>query len=517
MLTDIEIAQRAKIKDIKQIAKKAKIHSSDLELHGSHKAKISLKALKRLKNKKEGKLILVTTMSPTPQGEGKTTTTIGLTQALPNSIACIREPSLGPVMGMKGGAAGGGYSQVIPMDDINLHLTGDMHMITSAHNLLTAMLYNHMYQGNKLDIDANKIVWKRVMDMNDRSLRGVFDITASSEVMAILCLSKNVTDMKKRLGQIVVAYTKAGKPILAKDLMAHGAMALLLWHALKPNLVQTLEGGPVLIHGGPFANIAHGCNSLVATKLALKLADYVVTEAGFGSDLGAEKFFNIKCRIGKLKPSAIILVVTKQAIERHGYDNIEKHVENLQLFGIPIIIAINKKSKDTKADLKEIEKRCLRFGVPCVVSDVWKQGGKGGKDMAKAVIAACKQKSKFKYLYDAKASIREKIETIAKKIYGADGVQFTERALKDIEQLNKIGLSSLPICMAKTQYSLSDNKSAYGRPKGFKITVRELKPSAGAGFIVAYCGAIMTMPGLPKHPAATNMDVSEDGKIKGLF
>jgi formate--tetrahydrofolate ligase len=517
MLSDIEIAQKAKIKVIDQIAKKAGIHSSDLELHGCHKAKVSLNALKRLKLKRDGKLILVTTMTPTPQGEGKTTTTIGLAQALPKSFVCIREPSLGPVMGMKGGAAGGGYSQVIPMDDINLHLTGDMHMVTSAHNLLTAMLYNHVHQGNALDIDANKIVWKRVMDMNDRSLRGVFDITASSEVMAILCLSKNVTDMKKRLGEIVIAYTKNGKVIRAKDIKAHGAMALLLWHALKPNLVQTLEGGPAFIHGGPFANIAHGCNSLIATQMGLKLADYVVTEAGFGSDLGAEKFFNIKCRVGNLKPSAVVLVVTKQAIERNGYENVAKHVENLQLFGVPIVIAINKKSKDTKAEIDEVQKRCERLGVPTVVSDVWKNGGKGGKDLAKAVMEACKQKSTFNYLYDVKVPIKEKIETIAKKIYGADGVNYTERALLDIEKLDEVGLSSLPICMAKTQYSLSDNKNAYGRPTGFKITVRELKPSAGAGFIVAYTGAILTMPGLPKHPAAENMDVSEDGKIKGLF
>lgn len=521
MLSDIEIAQKAKIKVITDISKKTKIKASDLELHGCYKAKINLNALKKLKNKKDGKLILVTTMTPTPQGEGKTTTTIGLAQALQKlgkkSFVCIREPSLGPVMGMKGGAAGGGYSQVIPMSDINLHLTGDMHMITSAHNLLTAMLYNHIHQGNVLGIDVNRIVWKRVMDMNDRSLRGMFDITASSEVMAILCLSKNVTDMKKRLGEIIVAYDLSEKPIRAKDIKAEGAMALLMWHALKPNLVQTLEGGPAFIHGGPFANIAHGCNSLVATQLALKLSDYVITEAGFGTDLGAEKFFNIKCRVGGLKPSATVLVVTKQAINRHGYENIEKHLENLKFFGVPVVIAINKKLNDTVQELNEIKNKCAKFRVSCVISELWEKGGRGGKDLAKTVTELCREKTKFKYLYELKSSIKEKIETIAKKIYGADGVNFSDGALKDIELLEKNNMSDLPMCMAKTQYSLSDNSKVYGRPKGFKITVRELKPSAGAGFIVAYTGAIMTMPGLPLHPAAENMDVTEDGKIKGLF
>jgi formate--tetrahydrofolate ligase len=521
MLSDIEIAQKTKMKLVEEIAQKAGIKASDVELHGDYKAKINLAALKRLKSKKDGKLILVTTMTPTAQGEGKTTTTIGLAQALQKlgkkAFVCIREPSLGPVMGLKGGAAGGGYSQVIPMADINLHLTGDMHMITSAHNLLTAMLYNHIHQGNVLGIDKNYIFWKRVMDMNDRALRGTFDITASSEVMAILCLSKNVTDMKTRLGNIVIAYDMDGKPIRAEDIKAQGAMALLMWHALKPNLVQTLEGGPAFIHGGPFANIAHGCNSLVATQLALKLSDYVVTEAGFGTDLGAEKFFNIKCRVGGLKPAAAVLVVTKQAIERHGYENVAKHVENIKLFGVPVVIAINRKLGDSEEDLQEIKNKCSKFDVECVVSEVWEEGGKGGKDLAEAVIDLCKQKSKFKYLYDLKSSLREKIEAIAKNIYGADGVNFTDGALQDIERLEKIGISDLPICMAKTQYSLSDSSKVYGRPKGFKITVRELKPSAGAGFVVAYTGAIMTMPGLPLHPAAEKMDISEDGKIKGLF
>lgn len=517
MLTDIEIAQKVKMKPIEDIARKAGIRASEVELHGYYKAKISLKALKRLKNKKDGKLILVTTMTPTAQGEGKTTTTIGLAQALPRAFVCIREPSLGPVMGLKGGAAGGGYSQVIPMEDINLHLTGDMHMITSAHNLLSAMLHNHIHQGNVLGIAENRILWKRVIDMNDRALRGMFDITASSEVMAIMCLSKSLTDMKRRLGNIIVAYDHDENPIRARDLKAQGAMALLMRDALKPNLVQTLEGGPAFIHGGPFANIAHGCNSLVATQLALKLADYVVTEAGFGTDLGAEKFFNIKCRIGKLKPSAAVLVVTKQAIDRHGYDNVAKHVENLRIFGVPIVIAINKKQNDTKQDLREIQFNCSKFGVECVVSEVWGKGGKGGKDLAKAVIELSKQKSKFRYLYDLKASLKEKIKTIATTMYGAEGVNFTEGALKDLELLDKIGLSNLPVCVAKTQYSLSDDSKVYGRPKGFKITIRELKPSAGAGFVVAYAGAIMTMPGLPLHPAAENMDITEEGKIVGLF
>ncbi len=521
MLTDIEIAQKAKLKLIEEIARSAGIKLSELEMHGCYKAKVGLAALKRLKNRKDGKLILVSTMSPTPQGEGKTTTTIGLAQALrklgKNAFVCIREPSLGPVMGMKGGAAGGGYSQVLPMDDINLHLTGDMHMITSAHNLLTAMLYNHIHQGNDLDIDEHRIVWKRVMDMNDRALRGQFDITASSEVMAILCLSRDVSDMKQRLGNIIIAYNKAGAPVRARDIRAEGAMALLLWHALKPNLVQTLEGGPAFIHGGPFANIAHGCNSLVATQLALKLADYVVTEAGFGSDLGAEKFFNIKCRVGRLKPAATVLVVTKQAIERHGYDNVAKHVANLKLFNVPVVIALNKKQADAKHDVAEILNNCRKFEVECVESDVWQKGGDGGSELARVVMGLCKKKFKFNYLYKLDSSLKYKLEILATDIYGAEGVSFTDEAIKDLETLDKNGLSQLPVCVAKTQYSLSDDPKLYGRPKGFKITVSGLKPSAGAGFIVAYTGKIMTMPGLPKHPAAENMDISEDGKIKGLF
>jgi len=516
------------MKLIAGVAKKAGIKVSDLELHGCYKAKVSLNALKRLKKNKDGKLILVTTMTPTTQGEGKTTTTIGLAQALnrlgKDAFVCIREPSLGPVMGLKGGAAGGGYSQVLPMDDINLHLTGDMHMITSAHNLLTAMLYNHIYQGNDLNIDENRIVWKRTMDMNDRSLRGMFEITASSEVMAILCLSKNVTDMKQRLGEIVIAYNKEGKPVRAKDIKAQGAMALLMWHALKPNLVQTLEGGPAFIHGGPFANIAHGCNSLIATQMALKLSDYVITEAGFGTDLGAEKFFDIKCRVGNLQPAAAVLIVTSQAIERNGYENVRKHVDNLQVFGVPVVIAINRRSNDSEKDIERMRKQCENMRVPCVLSEVWEKGGKGGKALANAVVEASKGKTHlpagrhgFKPLYDLNTPLKDKIERIAVRIYGADGVNWEEKARADLELMNHIGMGHVPVCIAKTQYSLSDDPKVYGRPRGFKITIRELKPSAGAGFVVAFAGNIMTMPGLPKHPAAEKMDISDSGKIKGLF
>ncbi|MFH1386605.1 MAG: formate--tetrahydrofolate ligase [bacterium] len=518
MTTDIEIAQKAKLKLIVNVAKAAGIDIDDVELHGCYKAKINLKALQRKKDKKDGKLILVTAMTPTPQGEGKTTTTIGLAQALPKSFACIREPSLGPVMGMKGGAAGGGYSQVLPMEDINLHLTSDMHMINSAHNLLAAMIYNHIYQGNELGIDENRIVWKRAMDINDRALRGSFEITAASEVMAILCLSKNLEDMKARLGKIIVAYDKNGKPITAADLKANGAMALLMFDALKPTLVQTIEGGPAFVHGGPFANIAHGCNSIVATQTALKLADYVVTEAGFASDLGAEKFFDIKCRVAGLNPSAVVLVVTKQAIARHGYENVAKHVENIHHYGLPVVIAINKKADDTAEEIQEIVGKLVSLlAIPVVVSDAWAKGGKGTKELAKEVMKAAGTKSNFNFLYDLSSPIKEKIETIATKIYGADGVNWSEKALSDLELINNHGLGGLPVCIAKTQYSLSDNPKVYGRPKGFMINVRELKPSAGAGFVVALTGDIMTMPGLPKHPAAENMDVDENGKIVGLF
>lgn len=521
MKTDIEIAQSAKPKLIVEIAKNAGIDLNDVELHGCHKAKINLKAFHRNKKKKDGKLILVTAMTPTPQGEGKTTTTIGLAQALKQignkSFVCIREPSLGPVMGMKGGAAGGGFSQVLPMEDINLHLTSDMHMINSSHNLLAAMLYNHIFQGNELNIDENRIVFRRAIDMNDRALRGMFDITASSEVMAILCLSKDLADMKERFGKIIVAYDKSGNPVTAKDLKANGAMALLMFDALKPTLVQTLEGSPAFIHGGPFANIAHGCNTIVSTKLALKLADYVVTEAGFASDLGAEKFFDIKCRIAELNPSCAVIVVTKQAIDRHGYENVAKHIENIQLFGIPAVIAINRKANDSDGEIIKIKCECEKLGAVAVSCEVWEKGGRGGKDLAKAVVNACDAKSNFKSLYALDLTIKEKIETIAKKIYGADGVEYSEKALADLELISKIGMQGSPVCIAKTQYSLSDNPKVFGRPQNFRITVRELRPSAGAGFVVALTGDIMTMPGLPKHPAAENMDVTDDGKITGLF
>ena len=521
MKTDIEIAQQAKLKPIVEIAKKVGISTSDIELHGPYKAKINLNLLRRLTDKKNGNLVLVTTMTPTAQGEGKTTTTIGLAQALQRlgkkAVACIREPSLGPVMGLKGGAAGGGYSQVLPMDDINLHLTGDMHMITSAHNLLSAMVYNHIYQGNELGIDESKIVWKRSIDMNDRALRSLFDITAASEVMAVMCLSESVNNMKHRLAEIIVAYDRAGNPIRAKHLKAQGAMAMLLWHAIKPNLVQTLEGDPAFVHGGPFANIAHGCNSLIATHLSLKLADYVVTEAGFGSDLGAEKFFDIKCRMGKLKPAAVVLVVTRQAIEKHGYENVAKHIENIQLFGIPLVVAVNRKKNDSEKEINYILQQCLKFNIPAVLSEVWEKGGKGGQELARQIVSLCRQESKFKLLYPLNASLKEKLETIAAKIYGAEGVNYSEEAMMDLELMEKIGFTEVPVCVAKTQYSLSDDPKALGRPKGFKITVRNLKPSAGAGFVVAYTGSVLTMPGLPKHPAAENMDITEEGKISGLF
>ncbi|MBU0629837.1 MAG: formate--tetrahydrofolate ligase [Candidatus Margulisbacteria bacterium] len=521
MLTDIEIAQQAKLKTINEIAGNAGIDRNDIELHGCFKAKINLDALKKRKKNRSGKLILVTAMTPTPQGEGKTTTTIGLAQALrkigKRSIVCIREPSLGPVMGMKGGAAGGGYSQVLPMEDINLHLTSDIHMVTSAHNLLAAMLYNHIYQGNELQIDEQRIVWRRVMDMNDRSLRGQFDITASSEVMAILCLSTSLTDLKDRLGRIIVAYDKTGKPVRSADLKAQGAMALLLWDALKPTLVQTIEGSPAFIHGGPFANIAHGCNSLVATQLALKLADYVVTEAGFASDLGAEKFFDIKCRVGNLSPSASVLVVTSQAIQRHGYENVAKHVENLHQFNVPVVIAINRKVNDSPEELAEIKEECERLHVPAIVSDVWALGGEGGKELAKMVLKAIDKKLTYKPLYRLEQSIKDKIEKIAQDIYGAAGVAWTDKATTDLAFLKQLGMDHFPVCVAKTQYSLSDDPKLFGTPKDFKVTIKELKPSAGAGFIVAYAGEVMTMPGLPKHPAAENMDIDEEGKIVGLF
>ena len=551
MLTDIEIAQKAKLKPIEQIARKAGFLSSEIELYGKDKAKISLRSLKRLSKKKNGKLILVTTITPTPWGEGKTTTTIGLGQALAKigkkAFICIREPSLGPVMGLKGGAAGGGYSQVLPMEDINLHFTGDIHMVTAAHNLLSAMVDNHIFHGNELKLDPGRIVWRRCMDMNDRALRSVkisykditrtdgFDITAASEVMAILSLSKNLTDMKARLGEIIVGYSVDGMPVTAKDLNASGAMALLLKEAIKPNLVQTIEGVPAFIHGGPFANIAHGCNSIVATQLALKASDYVVTEAGFGADLGAEKFFDIKCRYAGLVPDLVIVTLTCRALKRQGgvakeelskksvaalkkgLPNLQRHIESLRLFGVPIIVSVNLRTEDSKEELNAVLEYCKGLGIEAVVSDLWGKGGAGGVNVAKKAAGIVKKQSKFRYLYDLNLSVRSKIETIAKKMYGADRVEFTNESLEELVSIEKSKYSRFPVCMAKTQYSLSDDPRLLGAPKGFNITVRQVKISAGAGFIVAMTGDIMTMPGLPKHPAAEKMDISESGKIIGLF
>jgi len=551
MQTDIEIAQEAKLKPILEIAKKAGFLVSEVELYGKDKAKINLSAVKRLSKKKNGKLILVTTITPTPWGEGKTTTTIGLGQALSKigkkAFVCIREPSLGPVMGVKGGAAGGGYSQVLPMEDINLHFTGDIHMVTAAHNLLSALIDNHIYHGNELNIDPGRIVWRRCMDMNDRALRKVeftyrnvkrtdgFDITAASEVMAVLSLSEDLMDMKERLGKIIIGYTFKGEPVTAKDLKSAGALTLLLKEALKPNLVQTLEGVPAFVHGGPFANIAHGCNSIVATKLALKASDCVVTEAGFGADLGAEKFFDIKCRQAGLKPDLVIVTLTCRALKRQGgvpkeelskinvaalkkgLPNLDRHINALKNFGITIIVDINLRTEDSKDEINAVLAHCKKIGILAVVSDLWGKGGKGGLELAKMAVEAIKKPSKLSYLYDIKEPIKLKIEKIATKIYGADGVRLTDEAKTDLDTIENNGYSGLPVCMAKTQFSLSDNPDLLGAPKGFNITVKKLRISAGAGFIVAYTGDIMTMPGLPKHPAAESIDISANGKIKGLF
>ncbi|MBU0686455.1 MAG: formate--tetrahydrofolate ligase [Candidatus Margulisbacteria bacterium] len=551
MLTDIEIAQSAKLKPITKIAKAAGFSQDELEPHGKYKGKICLSAYRRRIHKKDGKLILVTTMTPTRSGEGKTTLTIGLGQALKKigkkSFIAVREPSLGPVMGMKGGAAGGGYSQVLPMDEINLHFVGDMHEITAAHDLLAAIVDNHIYQGNALGIDPKRVVWHRVMDMNDRALRNItlhskkgdrkdrFDITASSEVMAIMCLSESIEDMKKRFARIIVGYTHAGKAITAGDLHVQGAMALLMKNALKPNLVQTIEGVPTFVHGGPFANIAHGCSSLMATKLALKVADYVVTEAGFGSDLGAEKFFDIKCRVGNLNPSAVVLVVTVRALKlqggagkedlinqddaalKKGFENLNQHFHNIQAFGVPCILALNKMPCDTPEEIELVLNTCQGLGYDIALAEVWEKGGAGGKDLAKKVVNAAKQKSTLKFLYNPKDGIEINLGKIAKNIYGASGVEYESEAIKDIKHIAALGLDKLPICVAKTQYSLSHDPKLLGRPKNYKLKVRELQADAGAGFIVAYTGDILTMPGLPKCPAAANMDITEDGKITGLF
>ena len=557
MKTDIEIAQSANMKPICEIAKDLGISADELELYGKYKAKLSDELCDRLEGEKDGKLILVTAINPTPAGEGKTTTSVGLGQAMKkigkSAVIALREPSMGPVMGIKGGAAGGGYAQVVPMEDINLHFTGDMHAITAANNLLSAAIDNHIHQGNELDIDARTITWKRCLDMNDRALRQVvvglggkvngypredgFMITVASEIMAILCLAKDMDDLKRRIAAIVIGYNTDGEPITAGDLKIAGAMGLLLRDAIKPNLVQTLENTPCLMHGGPFANIAHGCNSIRATKLGLKLADYCITEAGFGSDLGAEKFFDIKCRIGGLKPSCVVLVATVRALKynggvpkaelakentdalKDGIVNLGKHIENMQKYGLPVIVAINRFMTDTDEELKIIEQYCCDMGVDFSMCEVFAKGGDGGVELAEKVVEASERGGEMNFapIYDEKASIDEKINTIAKEIYGADGVVYTPKAKKAIARLERQGFDKLPICMAKTQYSLSDDPSLLGRPSGFEITVREVMVSAGAGFVVALTGDVMTMPGLPKVPAANNMDIDKDGKIVGLF
>ena len=556
MLTDIEIAQACKKEKITEIAKKIDIPEEDLELYGNYKAKVDYRLLKQLNDKKDGKLILVTAITPTPAGEGKTTTTVGLADGLrkigKKSIVALREPSLGPVFGIKGGAAGGGYAQVVPMEDINLHFTGDFHAIGAANNLLAAMLDNHIQQGNTLNIDPRRITWKRAVDMNDRQLRNIvdglggkangtpredgFDITVASEVMAVLCLASDISDLKERLARIVVAYTHNNEPVTAGQLKAQGAMAALLKDALKPNLVQTLEGTPAFIHGGPFANIAHGCNSVTATKLALKLGDYAVTEAGFGADLGAEKFIDIKCRMSGLRPDAVVIVATVRALKHHGgvakteltYENPEalekglpnllQHVENItKVFGLPCVVAINRFPTDSEAELKLIEDKCRELGVNVALSEVWAKGGEGGKALAEEVVRLCEEPNSFAYAYDLDLPIREKLETIAEKVYHADGIHLPGNVPKQIAQLEELGFGNLPICMAKTQYSFSDDQTKLGAPKDFKITIRNIKVSAGAGFIVALTGEIMTMPGLPKVPAAEKIDVDENGVITGLF
>ena len=556
MLSDIEIAQQAKMQKITDVAAKLGISEDDIELYGKYKAKLSYDLIRRVKDKKDGKLILVTAITPTPAGEGKSTTTVGLAQGLAKLgkkvIVALREPSLGPCMGIKGGAAGGGYSQVVPMEDINLHFTGDFHAITSAHMLLAAMLDNHIQQGNALNIDPRRIAWKRVVDMNDRELRNIvvglggkahgvprqdgFDITVASEVMAILCLASSLHDLKERLAKIIVAYDYNGNPVTAGQIKAQGAMAALLKDAIKPNLVQTLENVPAIIHGGPFANIAHGCNSVMATQTGLKLADYTITEAGFGADLGAEKFFDIKCRYAGLKPDAAVIVATVRALKMHGgvpktelktpnveavkkgLVNLEKHIENVKKFGVPCVVAINIFAQDTAEELKAVREHCAKHGVNVALSDVFAKGGEGGIDLAKEVIAlADSGESKFAPIYPLDMSLKGKIETIAKEIYGADGVNYTKEADKALKEFEELGYGNLPICMAKTQYSFSDDPALLGRPSGFKITIRNCRIAAGAGFIVVLTGDVMTMPGLPKVPAAEKIDVTDDGVISGLF
>lgn len=556
MKTDVQIAQEAKMKDITEIAAHLNIDNEDLIQYGHYKAKVDLRVFDKLKDKKDGKLILVTAINPTPAGEGKTTVNIGLSMALnklgKKAISALREPSLGPSFGVKGGAAGGGYAQVVPMADINLHFTGDFHAITSANNLISAMLDNHIHQGNEQGIDIRRVVWKRCVDLNDRALRNIvvglggksngypredgFDITVASEIMAILCLSTSLENFKERVSRVIIAYRRDGSPVYVKDIKAQGAVTLLMKDAIMPNLVQTLENTPALIHGGPFANIAHGCNSIMATKLGLKLADYTVTEAGFGADLGAEKFLDIKCRFGDLKPSAAVIVATIRALKHHGgatkenYDkedlvalekgfaNLEKHIENIKKFGLPAIVSINRFPSDTENEIKFIEDRLAKMGVECSLTEVFAKGGDGALDLAEKVIKVCDEgKANFKPLYDVNLSIKEKLEIIAKEVYGADGVEFTVPATKNIKSLEKLGLDKMPICVAKTQYSLSDNPDLLARPEGFHIVVREVKVSNGAGFLIALTGSIMTMPGLPKVPAADNIDILPSGEIVGLF
>lgn len=556
MKTDIQIAQEATMLPIKDVAASIGIEEDDLELYGKYKAKISDELINRTKKNPDGKLILVTAINPTPAGEGKTTTSVGLGEAFgrlgKKALIALREPSLGPCFGIKGGAAGGGYAQVVPMEDLNLHFTGDFHAITSANNLLAALLDNHIQQGNELGIDPRQIVWKRCMDMNDRVLRNIvvglgskmdgmvredhFVITVASEIMAILCLADDMADLKKRLGRIIVAYTFDGKPVTADDLQATGSMAALLKDALKPNLIQTLEHTPAIVHGGPFANIAHGCNSVRATKTALKLADYVITEAGFGADLGAEKFFDIKCRMAGLKPDAVVLVATIRALKynggvpkdelssenldalKAGIVNLEKHIENLHKFGVPVVVTLNSFVTDTKAETDFVEQFCKERGCEFALSEVWEKGGEGGIDLANKVLETIEHKeSNFKVLYDDSLSLKEKIETVAKEIYGADGVTYSPEAERELKRITDLGMGDFPVCMAKTQYSLSDDAKKLGRPSGFKINVREVYASAGAGFVVAVNGSIMTMPGLSKKPAAYGIDVDDNGVITGLF
>lgn len=556
MLTDIEIAQQTKLRPIAEIAEELGVRTEELEPYGRFKAKLNDDLFTRLQDQPDGKLILVTAINPTPAGEGKTTTTAGLSQAMAKigkkAVIALREPSLGPVFGIKGGAAGGGYAQVLPMEDINLHFTGDMHAITSANNLLCAMLDNHLQQGNLLGIDQRRILIKRCVDMNDRALRNIvvglggkingvpredgFIITVASEVMAILCLAKDLKDLKERLGRILIAYTYDGKPVYAKDIKADGAMTALLKDAINPNLVQTIEGTPAIMHGGPFANIAHGCNSVRATRLALKLGDYCITEAGFGSDLGAEKFLDIKCRMAGLKPDCIVVVATVRALKYNGgvpkaelsaenvpalekgVANLRAHVENMHKYGVPVVVAINRFGTDTDAELQVIDDCCKSLGVEYALSEVFAKGGEGGVELAKTVCKVIDEtESQFKPIYDLDKTVEEKIETIAKTIYGADGVSFTNQAMKSLKDIKALGGDSMPVCIAKTQYSLSDNAALLGRPTGFTITIRDLRLSNGAGFVVAYAGDVMTMPGLPKVPSAEKIDVGEDGKIHGLF